>query len=260
MPKININIEDLIEKGLTIEEAKTSFNETIKKITSKDYQITLTKMFNYALDTGGSLFTKIKVEKDSSSFVMCNDYLNQWCKKYINDRENPALKRPLKNYGQHDSALIERVAINTGMPPSTLNDYLVGHFIFMSAENMNGSILEEYLAEVLEPTGWIWCAGSTFRAVDFCYLDENNTILLQVKNKYNTENSSSAAIRVGTKIQKWNRLNNPRVATGIHTPIPNWKKLAQLIEAPSSIADLLTEEKYLEYIRKNSTKELETLE
>ena len=35
------------------------------------------------------------------------------------------------------------------MIKKVLNDYLRGHFLYMSAENMNGSILEEYLAEVL---------------------------------------------------------------------------------------------------------------
>lgn len=260
MTRINTNIEDLIDKGLSTEQAKESFNTVVTTVLSREYQLKLTKMFNFALEKDCSLFTKIRVEQTISTMDMCNDYLSQWCQKYVDNRENRALKRPLKNYGEHDSALIERVAANTGMPINTLNDYLVGHFVFMSAENMNGAILEEYLAEVLEPSGWIWCAGSTFKAIDFCYLHTDNIILLQVKNKYNTENSSSSAIRIGTEIKKWNRLKRPRAATGMNIPLPNWQRLIELIDASKSIAELLTEEKYLEYIRQNSTKDLDVLE
>lgn len=256
----NINIEDLFDQGLTKDQAKKIFNKAIQTVEDKGYQKNLTKMFTYASETGGDLFPKMSIKDKHSLLTQCDEYLNKWCKKYVNDRQNPALQRPLKNYGERDSALIERVATNTGMPKSTLNDYLIGHFIYMSAENMNGEILEEYLAEVLEPHGWIWCAGSTFRAVDFCYLEENNNILLQVKNKYNTENSSSSAIRNGTEIKKWNRLTSPKKATGLDRPLPNWKTLIELINAPDELAEMLSEEKYLEYIKNNSTKELDTLE
>lgn len=260
MAKRNINIEDLLNDGLTIEQAKNVFNEVILTVENENYKQNLSAMFLFALEDDPSLFTMIKIEETQSLIEECNEYVSKWCKKYCTDRENPALQRPLKNYGERDSALLERVAVNTGVDKTTLENYIVGHFIYMSAENMNGSILEEYLAEVLEEYGWIWCAGSTFRAVDFCLLNPENIILLQIKNKYNTENSSSSAIRLGTEIKKWNRLQKPRAATGKYNPIPNWKTLVELIGAESELAELLSEEKYLEYIRLNSTKGLATLD
>ncbi|HCD9038648.1 TPA: SinI family restriction endonuclease, partial [Enterococcus faecium] len=113
--------------------------------------------------------------------------------------------------------------------------------------------------EVLEPEGWIWCAGSVYRAVDFCYLG-TSPILLQVKNKYNTESSSSSAIRVGTTIRKWNRLNKSTKISGLDSPIPNWKALIEMTEASKELAAKLTENSYLAYINEKSTRELWTLD
>jgi hypothetical protein len=82
------------------------------------------------------------------------------------------------------------------------------HLLSMGAENLVGELLERYLASVLEPLGWIWCSGAMVRAVDFVKPPTNgNDVwrLLQVKNRDNSENSSSSAIRNGTAIEKWFR-------------------------------------------------------
>ena len=86
------------------------------------------------------------------------------------------------------------------------------------------------LAEKLEPSGrsggrspysesyyagWIWCSGTSVKAVDFIHYDEKNNEwnLLQVKNRDNTENSSSSKIRDNTTIKKWFRTYSQRDAT-----------------------------------------------
>jgi len=69
-------------------------------------------------------------------------------------------------------------------------------------------LLERYLASVLEPRGWVWCSGAMVKAVDFIKppsATQATWHLLQVKNRDNSENSSSSAIRVGTTIEKWFR-------------------------------------------------------
>lgn len=259
--KTPITLADLMSKGLTATQVSTIFKTKISpKIENTVYQKNITIIFNFALANDVSLFTKNSVTKVSRLDTMCEEYLQNWVTKYINDRENPALKRPLKNFGEKDSALITRIAANTGADEETLDKYLTGHFIYMSAENMNGMILEEFLAQVLEPHGWQWCAGSVLRAVDFCYISKSEIILLQIKNKYNTENSSSSAIRNGTEIKKWNRLRRPSAKIDRLTPIPNWDALIKLINANESLAKNLTEEEYLKYIRLNSTKEIEQIE
>ena len=82
------------------------------------------------------------------------------------------------------------------------------HSLSMGAENLVGELLERYLATVLEPFGWVWCSGAMVKAVDFIKPPTGNQStwrLLQVKNRDNSENSSSSAIRVGTTIEKWFR-------------------------------------------------------
>jgi hypothetical protein len=82
------------------------------------------------------------------------------------------------------------------------------HLLAMAAENIVGELLERYLASIMEPNGWIWCSGSMVKAVDFIQTPSTHNgtwRLLQVKNRDNSENSSSSAIRIGTDIEKWHR-------------------------------------------------------
>ena len=113
-------------------------------------------------------------------------------------------------------------------PPSTVPDDFVGlvlqyyfgvaeadltriqreHALSMGAENIVGDLLERYIASALEPHGWVWCAGSSLKSVDFIKPPKGGAgkwTLLQVKNRDNSENSSSAAIRSGTPILHWHR-------------------------------------------------------
>ncbi len=221
------------------------------------YNDKLEQLFIFAMERK-ELFTNIRVTVDKPSNDIAYEYIEKLVSAYIKDRQNDKLSNPLKNYGEKDEALISRVRVSTGASEDVVQLFIDGHYLFMSAENMNGSILEQYLADVLEPCGWLWCAGSIYRAIDFCYFGQDEIVLLQVKNKYNTENSSSSAIRIGTKIIKWNRLNRPRQETGLDRPLPNWESLQQIVNIPH-INHLLTEESYLEYIERYSTNELDTL-
>jgi hypothetical protein len=89
------------------------------------------------------------------------------------------------------------------------------HLLSMAAENVVGDLLERYIAHVLEPHGWVWCSGSVVRSVDFLRPASPGTLplLLQVKNRDNSENSSSGAIREGTSIEKWFRSFSRRPST-----------------------------------------------
>ena len=100
------------------------------------------------------------------------------------------------------------------------------HNLFMSAENIQGNLLEEYIASVVRKYGWLWCNGNVLRAVDFCTID--GSALLQIKNKSNTENSSSSAIRTGTTIQKWYRLGT-KSRKGVRLPDYKWDNLNSII-------------------------------
>lgn len=87
------------------------------------------------------------------------------------------------------------------------------HSIAMSAENCVGQLLERYLDSVLRNKGWVWVCGDLIKAVDFISRTEAGWNLLQIKNRSNSENSSSSAIRNNTNISKWWRINANSGAT-----------------------------------------------
>ena len=91
----------------------------------------------------------------------------------------------------------------------------------MLAENCVGALLERYLDSKLFEHGWVWCCGDFVKAIDFLKpLDNGSWIALQIKNRDNSENSSSSAIRQGTRIVKWFRTKSRTGAT-------NWENLPE---------------------------------
>ena len=120
----------------------------------------------------------------------------------------------------------------------------VEHQLSMSAENLVGALLERYIAQVLEPHGWIWCAGDFVRAIDFIKYNQSTKLweAVQVKNRDNTENSSSSAIRQGTTIEKWFRTySKPSKKRATNT---NWENFPE-----EEFRDQLSEDGFLQFIR-----------
>lgn len=133
----------------------------------------------------------------------------------------------------------ERISVRKSKSPSTVPDQAIdkilqvglssdlvhvhrimfAHRLSMSAENILGLLLEEYLFERLSPHGWAMAWGETVKSVDFC---NKEGVLLQIKNRSNTENSSSNKVRVGMPIEKWYRVN---ATTGHY----EWDKLVRIV-------------------------------
>lgn len=108
----------------------------------------------------------------------------------------------------------------------------------MGAENCVGALLERYLDSVLRNHGWYWCCGDFVKAIDFISVDENrNWLAVQVKNRDNTENSSSSAIRHGTPILKWFRSFSRTGST-------NWQNLPLAMQGYG-----LTEAGFVAFVR-----------
>jgi len=108
----------------------------------------------------------------------------------------------------------------------------------MAAENAIGSLLEIYIASEMEHYGWVWCSGEIVKAVDFIRWDNNlGWVPMQIKNRSNSENSSSAAIRNGTNIKKWFRSFSTKDAT-------NWEAFPEI-----ELRGVLTEEGFQKFIR-----------
>jgi len=105
----------------------------------------------------------------------------------------------------------------------------------MSAENILGLILEEYLSEKLQGDGWHCAWGETVKSVDFVHEDGR---LLQIKNRSNSENSSSSTVRVGTEIEKWFRIKADRIEY-------MWEKLNDICGTTE-----LSEESFVIFVQK----------
>jgi len=107
-----------------------------------------------------------------------------------------------------DVAVSKVLEAHYGVESSELDRVKREHLLSMAAEGFVGDLLERYIAANVRDHGWIWCSGESVKHVDFVRRGTSSNVpweSLQVKNRDNSENSSSAAIRVGTSIQKWHR-------------------------------------------------------
>lgn len=154
-------------------------------------------------------------------------YMERWVKRYVDAISNPPSRRTAKPKSAcTDPAIKVIVKAAQGLAEADASSGAAIHNLFMSAENIQGNLLEEYISEKTRPYGFLWCCGNVLRAIDFC--NSNGTFFLQVKNKSNTENSSSSNIRAGTAIEKWHRLGT-RTRVGVKVPDYRWPALNVLI-------------------------------
>ena len=146
--------------------------------------------------------------------------IKKWLEKLKFGYDNRASKRISNLPGTVADPIIEKI-IGTRLDHLSDDDLVkitYAHRLGMSAENILGLLLEEYLATQLRDYGWQCAWGETVKSVDFVNEQGN---LLQIKNRSNSENSSSSAIRHGTEIDKWHRIKADRVEY-------MWEKLNQI--------------------------------
>lgn len=167
------------------------------------------------------------------------DFMNKWTVKYLNGYDNRPSRRTSNPIGtQHDPILDEIISARIQNKTEDLEAIKYGHRLSMSAENIAGSLLEEYIASKLIDYGWHCCWGETMKSIDFCNV---NGTLLQVKNSDNSENSSSKTVRDGTTIQHWFRRFSKIGTT-------NWEALNKLVGIEND-DEKLTEDFFKEFVR-----------
>jgi hypothetical protein len=141
----------------------------------------------------------LDADDHDATLLLLRQYCGEFVDRYWQDRR--------KTLTLHDISTVNDPAIDVvlrafaGIEDTEL--VTAHHRRAMSAENLLGALLERYLAHRLEPEGWVWCAGSVVKHVDF--LGPDGDFALQVKNRDNSENSSSKAIRKDTNIHLWFR-------------------------------------------------------
>jgi hypothetical protein len=134
------------------------------------------------------------------------EFIHKWVDKYYNGYENRPSKKKGNIPGTKPDKLINTV-INTRfnqLKNEEITNIMYTHRLSMTIENILGDILEEYLSIRLKEYKWYKAWGDTLNKIDFICQDGSE---LQVKNKSNTENSSSLTVRYGTRILKWARMN-----------------------------------------------------
>lgn len=178
------------------------------------------------LEIAYNVYTKVQRTETEISI-----FLNKFCKGF-NSRPSKRIANPTKTIADPLVLEILKKRIKD-LSDNEIRLIGVGHKVAMGAENIIGLILEEYIHSKLIRFGWTACWGNCIKAVDFC---STTGSLLQVKNKSNTENSSSNKIRQNTDIIKWYRFN-------ANTGKTNW----QLLNDITRVNNLLTEKDFQEF-------------
>ncbi len=136
--------------------------------------------------------------------------IRKWVEKYKNGYENRPTQRVSNPPGTVADPIISKIigARIERLTIDELNKISYAHRLGMSAENILGLMLEEYLSENLKEYGWHCAWGETVKSVDFVHEDAR---LMQIKNRSNSENSSSKSVRDGTEIIKCYRINANKI-------------------------------------------------
>lgn len=166
--------------------------------------------------------------------------VEQWVIKFKHAYDERISQRCSRLPGTVPDQAVE-IIINSALPFLSIeqaNCIIYAHRLAMSAENILGLLLEEFLFLQLQELGWAMAWGETIKSVDFCHI---SGALLQVKNRSNSENSSSNKIRNGKPIVKWYRVN-------AHTGECEWNNLLMLINRPD-FSLRLSEENFRTFIK-----------
>ncbi len=137
----------------------------------------------------------------SRTELSLEDCVKQWVTYFIlGYNERISVHRSNRPGTVPDPAVAIIVAAGLRCCNKELIDQIVfTHRLSMSAENILGLLLEEFIFSKISPYGWALAWGETIKSVDFCNAEG---LLLQVKNRSNSVNSSSSQVRNGRPIQK----------------------------------------------------------
>ena len=197
------------------------------------------------------LFPSINIDKDTTDDALVSSYLHRWILSYCSAMTTvPSNRKASPKSSCSDPIVKKMVQQIQGLSDDAANNKELAHIIFMSAENVLGNLLEEYIFSNIKEYGWIWCAGNTLKSIDFC--NTSGKILLQIKNKSNSENSSSSSVRKGTTIKKWYRLGTSN-QNGVLSPNYKWEKLNKIINTSkkkgSQLPDCsMTEDAFVDFV------------
>lgn len=164
---------------------------------------------------------KLAKQRVFSSNNDTDELIAKWLLKLKNGYESRPSRRTSNMPGTVPDPILEKmIKERLGKLEDKHLPYITyAHRLAMSAENILGALLEEFLSNRLDSLDWFCAWGETVKSVDFV---SGSGQLLQIKNRSNSENSSSARVRDGTEIMKWYRIEAARIEY-------NWQELNELI-------------------------------
>lgn len=211
----------IANRDVNYEQLKDSYTQAKSNLPCFDWS-DLDKIFEIAINNPDR-FPGINLPGNQTPAT----YIERWVKGYYDAFNNPpSLRTANPKSSCSDPAIKVIVKMTQGLTEEKATSGETNHNLFMSAENIQGNLLEEYIASQVRKYGFLWCDGNVLRAIDFC--NSTGSFFLQIKNKSNTENSSSSNIREGTTIEKWYRLGT-RTRNGVKYPDYKWATLNDMI-------------------------------
>jgi len=220
---------------MVIEEVEKAARKAIRKHTgdpSLEDKFALLAWFLFS----NKQLAPAKTKKKKALEICSEEYLESLAGSFIKGRAD---KAPASPRTVPDKMIAFILAHHYNVELEKLEAIISAHQSSMAAENYIGYLLERFLSSILEPLGWVWCSGSSVTAVDFIKPPARASLpwqMLQVKNRDNSENSSSSKVRLGTDIEKWFRTFSATGAT-------NWPTFPE-----SDARDDLTEEKFEAFV------------
>ncbi|WP_317298266.1 SinI family restriction endonuclease [Collinsella tanakaei] len=183
------------------------------------------------------------------------EFLKVWMGKWIAKFLVEWKSLPSDHEADPKKTVTDRALINMVMSTchagglERAEEWAAHHNLYMSAENVGGNLLEEYIASKTSSYGWIWCRGKILTAIDFCNFD--CTSMFQVKNKTNTENSSGKGFREACGARVWCRMRAELRNGTIET---YWDDLISIIKSGAAPGlnvpdDLMSENEYLDFVK-----------
>ena len=217
------------------------------------------RRLNFSADDLDKIFEIVLVHKDRFPVINLKEdsfysYIERWVSSYKTAIKNiPSCRNAKPKSSCVDPSIGMIVKTICGLSDNDIEEGIKYHNLFMSAENIHGELLEEYIASKIKPFGFIWCRGNIMAAIDFC--NSNGTFSFQVKNRENTENSSSNKIRKESTIviERWYRLGT-KSEKNKKIPIFKWEALNNLVNDHKTMGNglslcCMTEEDYQAFLR-----------
>lgn len=187
--------------------SKQELESIAKRIASQkniDWNDGLKYIFDALINHPNLVNSQLGAKKDT-----VDDVIEKWVQKYSDGYENRASQRNSNLPSTVPDPIIKKILeTRFSFSEDQLQSIEDAHQLAMSVENIQGLILEEFLSINLKSSGWYCAWGETIQSVDFVH---KNGDLLQVKNRSNSENSSSSRVRKDTEIKKWYRIEATKV-------------------------------------------------